>query len=293
MDTDDRQVGRILTRREVLALFSAAGMAALVGCGPSQATTPTSSAQPSSTSAPATNAPATAAPTTAPATALPTIATTAVPTAAPTTAPTAAAAAPTSNVAALPACVVRPELTEGPYFVDGQLNRSDIRADPATGTVSQGAPLLLTFNVSAVNSSGCAALPGAIVDVWHCDAAGVYSDVAGPGAGSSFLRGYQTTDANGMATFTTIYPGWYPGRAVHIHFKVRHHAAGQTAEFTSQLFFDDAFTDQVFTQAPYDSRGQRNRLNSNDGIFDPQLLVTVTQDAQGYAARFDIGLDKA
>src|SRR5919109_727796 len=159
-------------------------------------------------------------------------------------------------------CVARPELTEGPYYVDEELNRSDIRSDPSTGTVKPGALLRLTVNVSQVTGSACAALAGAVVDVWHCDALGVYSDVSDPSfntVGQKFLRGYQVTDANGVASFTTIYPGWYQGRTVHIHFKVRSPAGASSAyEFTSQLFFDDSLSDQVFTQSPYASKGTRD-----------------------------------
>ena len=164
----------------------------------------------------------------------------------------------------MPACVARPALTEGPYFVDEKLNRSDIRSDPSDGSVRQGALLALTFRVSQLTNA-CAPLGGASVDVWHCDAAGIYSDVSDPGfstVGKKFLRGYQVTDSSGVAKFTTIYPGWYQGRAVHIHFKIRSHTgSGSAYEFTSQLFFDDNITDQVYTQAPYSARGQRTLRN--------------------------------
>ena len=122
------------------------------------------------------------------------------------------------------ACVVRPEQTEGPYFVDERLNRSDIRTDPTDGRVSPGTPLALTLLVSRLNAGNCQPLPDAQVDLWHCDAQGVYSDVQDPGfdsIGKKFLRGYQVTDAHGEARFVTVYPGWYPGRTVHIHFKIR------------------------------------------------------------------------
>ena len=129
---------------------------------------------------------------------------------------------------ATPACVVRPELTEGPFFVDEQLNRSDIRSDPGDGTVRPGVPLRLALRVSRLTRGACAPLPGAMVDLWHCDAIGVYSGVQDPGGstvGKKFLRGFQTTDGEGLARFTTIYPGAYRGRAVHIHFKIRSAAA--------------------------------------------------------------------
>src|ERR687886_2979866 len=128
--------------------------------------------------------------------------------------------APTRTaLATAPSCVVRPQQTEGPYFVDEKLNRSDIRTDPSNGLVKEGVPLDLAFNVSKVSDTSCAPLAGALVHVWHCDALGVYSDVRDPGfdtRGQKFLRGYQVTDENGTARFTVIYPGWYQGRTVHI-----------------------------------------------------------------------------
>jgi protocatechuate 3,4-dioxygenase beta subunit len=197
-------------------------------------------------------------------------------------------------------CLVRPELTEGPYYVDEELNRSDIRSDPSTGVVKPGAPLALTFNVTRATSSACEPLANAIVDVWHCDALGVYSDVSDPGfntAGQKFLRGYQVTGADGVARFTTIYPGWYQGRAVHIHFKIRSSSSAAAAyEFTSQLFFDDTLTDQVHAQQPYAAKGQRNLRNSGDGIYHQggsQLVLKATPTSDGYTATFDIALDSA
>lgn len=195
-------------------------------------------------------------------------------------------------------CLVRPELTEGPYYVDEELNRSDIRSDPSDGTVRAGALLALTFNVSRASSSACEPLADAIVDVWHCDALGAYSDVSDPGfntAGKKFLRGYQVTGSDGVARFTTIYPGWYQGRAVHLHFKVRSAAGSSSAyEFTSQLFFDDSLTDQVHAQQPYAAKGQRTLRNSGDGIYNQggsQLVLQVTQTSGGYAGILDIALE--
>ncbi|HEY8757782.1 MAG TPA: intradiol ring-cleavage dioxygenase [Candidatus Limnocylindria bacterium] len=260
IDSDDRPIGRILTRREILGLLG--GSALIAACVP--------------TSAPS----------------VPSVATGAVATAAPIAAGSAA-------VAVLPSCVVRPALTEGPYFVDEKLNRSDIRSDPSTNTTKPGIPLALAILVSRVTGSACAALAGATVDVWHCDAQGMYSDATDPTFGSTkgtkFLRGYQTTDANGMAKFTTIWPGWYQGRAVHVHFKIRATAAnGQVSDFTSQLFFDETMNDQIFAQAPYSQKGGAGRLrNEGDGIFQGsggELTLAPTKSADGYTAIFDIGL---
>jgi protocatechuate 3,4-dioxygenase beta subunit len=199
--------------------------------------------------------------------------------------------------ASLPACVVRPEQTEGPYFVDEKLQRSDIRVDPTDKSVSAGVPLRLQFHVSRVAGGPCAPLSGAMVDVWHCNALGAYSDVRDSQfdtRGKKFLRGFQQTDAKGIAEFLTIFPGWYQGRAVHIHFKIRSGGEGRRAhEFTSQLYFDEAVNDQVFQQAPYNSKRGRRVMNDTDFLFrrgGKELLLTPAKNSQGYVARFDIGL---
>lgn len=272
MDNDDRTVGKILNRREALVLLGAAtaamSAAALAACAPVQ----------SSTTTPAVNGESQTA-----------VAAASNPIAA-ASAQAQQATVAVANATALPTCIVRPEVTEGPYYVNENLNRSDVRTDTSTGKASDGAPLVLTFNVSQVSSSGCVPLQGAKVEIWHCDAEGSYSDVSDPGfqtRGHNFLRGYQMTDANGQATFTTIYPGWYRGRAVHIHFKI-HPDANKV--FTSQIFFDDTFTDRVFTAAPYAARGTRSTRNSNDGIYQAQLLAPVSRSGDGYASSFAIGM---
>lgn len=200
---------------------------------------------------------------------------------------------------ASPDCVVKPEQTEGPYFVDERLNRADIRSDPSDSSVKAGVPLQLVFQVSRVSSGACTPLSGAIVDVWHCDAEGVYSDVNDPRSntvGKKFLRGYQVTNANGIAQFVTVYPGWYPGRTVHIHFKIRTDAASQQSyEFTSQLYFDDALTDRIHSQPPY-TAGRQRTLNNQDRIFQnggEQLMLQLTQTEEGYTGNFAIGLEWA
>jgi protocatechuate 3,4-dioxygenase beta subunit len=190
-------------------------------------------------------------------------------------------------------CVVRPQQTEGPYFVDEKLNRSDLTTDPATGAARPGVPLRIAFRVSRTSAGICGPLTGALVDVWHCDAFGTYSDIGGT-AGSKFLRGYQITDGSGNAQFSTIYPGWYTGRAVHVHFKIRSNAGAVSRfEFTSQLYFDESVTDAVHAEPPYNSRRRRDTLNQADSVFasgGPQLVLAVAREGAGYAGTFDIAL---
>ncbi len=267
-DDDDRPVGHVLTRREVLALIGATGLAAACAPAALSGASPTSQAAASSTA----------------------VATSVPPTAAPT------AAGTTGGAVATPSCIVRPALTEGPYFVDEKLNRSDIRTEPSTNVAKPGTELRLTFNVARVASSGCTALVNAQVDIWHCDAAGVYSDASDPSfntRGQKFLRGYQMTDASGKATFVTIYPGWYRGRAVHIHFKIRTSSGSQTSDFTSQLFFEDSLNAEVFATAPYASSGTGWLRNAQDGIYTgggSSLVLKATKTGDSYTASFDIGL---
>jgi len=166
--------------------------------------------------------------------------------------------------------------------------------------VKAGVPLEVAFVVSQIAGGGCAPLRSARVDVWHCDALGAYSDVSGWGAstaGQKFLRGSQVTDDGGVARFTTIYPGGYSGRAVHIHFKIRTEpGAAQGHEFTSQLYFDDALTDRVHARPPYASRGQRRVRNESDGPFrrgGRELLLSLAERGQGYAGTFSLALDRS
>jgi protocatechuate 3,4-dioxygenase beta subunit len=215
--------------------------------------------------------------------------------------PTAVSTQGSSTTSTALDCVVRPELTIGPYFVDDQLNRSDIRSEPSDNSVREGFPLTLNLTVASVGDNSCTAIEGAQIDVWHCDALGQYSGVSDQGfdtSGQKFLRGYQLTDATGKAQFVTIYPGWYSGRAVHIHFTIRTKSAdGGDYQFTSQFFFDDTLTDQIHALEPYAGKGQRDTLNTNDNIFNgggDQLLLNLEGDpTNGYTSTFNVGLDLA
>lgn len=194
-------------------------------------------------------------------------------------------------VLAEPQVKLSPEQTEGPFFVDEHLRRRDIRTDPKGGAISPGLPLVLALTVYGLRNKRPVPLSGAQVDVWHCDAQGVYSDVE-KAEGHKFLRGNQITDARGTVEFATVYPGWYEGRTVHIHFKVRHSAGKKNYDFTSQLYFDDSITDRVHRAKAYARPGQRVR-NGQDGIFEvggKQLMVGLTPTAAGYRGVFQVGL---
>ncbi len=198
------------------------------------------------------------------------------------------------------ACVVQPEMTEGPFFVDTQLKRSDIRHDTHTNNISVGVPLYLQLQILKIATAGCQALKDAVVDIWHCDASGEYSGVnsgmqATNTQQNNFLRGLQISNADGFVNFVTIYPGWYQGRAIHIHFKIRaKDNQDQAYEFTSQLFFDDALSDQLMTQAAYQRDKERDTRNLNDRIFQEGgsgLMLNPSKTSDGYSAKFSIALD--
>jgi protocatechuate 3,4-dioxygenase beta subunit len=202
-----------------------------------------------------------------------------------------------------------PSVTEGPYWVDEKLFRSDIRTDPSTGVVRAGVPLTLTILVQNLASGGCSPLAGAYVDVWHCDAKGIYSDEASynPGGGTGvvtttgqkFLRGYQIADANGQVQFTTIYPGWYSGRTIHIHVRVRTYSGATVlGNFVSQIFFDDSISNVVLAQAAYSRSTARDTVNSSDMVYNvanqTRMLASVTGSVDaGYAATITMGVSLA
>lgn len=174
----------------------------------------------------------------------------------------------TQGAEAAGTCVLSPEVTEGPYWIDNKLTRRDIRDD------RPGLPLELVLTVQ--NAKTCSPIKGADVEIWHCDAVGVYSGYergsagapggqhASPSDSDRYLRGHQRADADGRARFLTIYPGWYRGRTPHIHLKV--HVGGSVVH-TGQVFFDEKTTTAVYRHAPYRSHGQPDTSHAADMIY--------------------------
>jgi protocatechuate 3,4-dioxygenase beta subunit len=195
-----------------------------------------------------------------------------------------AGAGPAGVASGAVVCVLTPEQTEGPYYIAGEKLRRDITEG------RPGVPLLLRLTV--VDASTCKPIPGAAVDVWHCDASGVYS---GFGAGSrsrTFMRGIQRTDRSGLARFRTVYPGWYQGRTVHIHVKV--HVAGNVVH-TGQLYFPDSLTDKVFRRKPYSRRSKRTTRNANDFVFAQggrRSLLSLRPAGSAYVGRITLGVTR-
>src|SRR6266516_6016514 len=188
---------------------------------------------------------------------------------------------PGPSSAASVSCILTPEQTEGPYYIAGEKLRRNITEG------RPGVPLLLRLRV--VDASTCKPIKGAAVDVWHADAVGVYSGF-GSGSGSrTFMRGIQRTDANGLARFRSVYPGWYQGRTVHIHVKV--HVAGNVVH-TGQLYFPDSLTDRVFRRKPYNRRGKRTTRNANDSVFvngGKRSMLSLRKSGGAYVAAITMG----
>ncbi|MFF8865210.1 intradiol ring-cleavage dioxygenase [Streptomyces sp. NPDC015139] len=214
-----------------------------------------------------------------------------------------AAAAPRSADRPAPplaaACVLTPEQTEGPYYLDLERVRKDITEGKA------GVPL--TLRVTVIDSTTCATLPDTAVDIWHCDALGIYSGYVAGGStpDTTFLRGVQLTDASGVAEFTTVYPGWYVGRALHIHVKT--HAGGTVSNgtyhggrvsHTGQLYFSEAYNTRVAALSPYRNNTATRTLNARDGIYrngGSATLLTLTQTgsdlSKGVTGTVVLGID--
>ena len=199
------------------------------------------------------------------------------------TSPSSTSSNSTTTTSTNATCAVTPTETIGPYPSRTEMFRSDVREN------RQGTPLTLTIKVVNV-ASACAAVAGADVEIWHVDAAGDYSQY-GSQTAATFLRGIQTTNAAGEVTFTTIYPGWYQGRATHIHVEVT--MSGRSIKVT-QMAFPESINNTVHTSGVYAVRGTNPMSNQSDGIFADSLSSEIVTPAgspsSGYSAAFQIGV---
>ncbi|MFG2819783.1 protocatechuate dioxygenase [Kitasatospora sp. NPDC048365] len=222
-------------------------------------------------------------------------------------------------------CTLTAQTTQGPYYFDADKVRSDIRED------REGVRLRLAIRVQ--DSESCQAIPNAVVEIWHCDAAGLYSGAetlssggggqgGGPGGGGTppsgaptgappagapsgapsgtppngggagggqgdltpqddkrYLRGAQVTNSQGIVQFTTVWPGWYVSRTVHIHAMVH---IDNERTLTTQLMMDESLNSAVFARAPYSKHTGRDTFNDKDSIYKPSMLLRITQDGDGY-----------
>jgi len=210
-----------------------------------------------------------------------------------------------------------PQQIEGPYFVAGMPNRSDIRSDTSDGSVQEGVPLHLVIHVYQADGKDqggknntnntilkvCTPLRDARIDIWHANAQGLYSGVKDNGTGDkTFLRGYQITNDNGTATFDTVYPGWYEGRAIHIHIKVTaFDGAKEKLDWTSQFYLNNSANEQVHTQPPYSNHGSVPVTNEQDFLFTgpstdglvktnagKHLMLDLSKQGEGYTGIFNV-----
>jgi len=193
-----------------------------------------------------------------------------------------AGAGPAGVASGAVSCVLTPEMTEGPFYLPNERVRRNI---------TEGRPgTRLALALTVVDASTCKPIKGAAVDIWHTDALGVYSGVQGNT--DTFMRGIERTDAYGVARFTTVYPGWYTGRAVHIHVKVHLHG---TVVHTGQLFFPDTVTDAVYRKAPYSTRPARDTRNAADAIFrngGSRSVLHLAKTSPGYKGSITMGVHR-
>jgi protocatechuate 3,4-dioxygenase beta subunit len=195
-----------------------------------------------------------------------------------------AGAGPAGVASGLITCVLAPEQTEGPYYVDDAAFRRNVTEG------RPGAPL--TLRLTVLNASSCKPIKGAAVEIWHCDAGGVYS-ATGVEADERFLRGIQRTDAKGLAIFRTLYPGWYQGRTVHIHTMV--HVGGNVVH-TGQLYFPDAVTDIVYRRSPYSARPNRTTRNAADSIYrngGKRSTLKLVRKGSAYVGSIAMGVQRS
>jgi protocatechuate 3,4-dioxygenase beta subunit len=197
-------------------------------------------------------------------------------------------------------CTLTPATIAGPTWFDAAAVRSDVREG------RPGTPLDLAFRVERTGS--CTPLPGAVVDLWQCDASGIYSGFAGASAGQGgrpggrdgygdaearatdadrWLRGTQATDSSGVVVFRSVYPGWYPTRTPHLHLKVH---LDRATVLTTQLFFDDAVTDAVHAGEPYRQHAGRDTRNPQDAFYEASAQLRLAPDGAGWAGAIVLGV---
>lgn len=246
---------RLLTRRSALRLLGGAGLALIAGCATVTATTVAA--------ATGSNSPA-----------------------------GSGTGTPSTLFGGAGSCVLIPEETAGPYPLDLSGEEVFFRSDIAEGR--PGVPMTLALTL--VNpSADCAPIEGARVDLWHCDADGNYSGYSQPAVdttGETFCRGIQVTDGSGLATFQTIYPGWYPGRITHVHFQV---FLGNGLSATSQIAFPPEVTEAVYAVEPYSAKGPNTSVAdlSQDNVFSDGTryqMATVTGDTRALSATLLVGV---
>src|SRR5262245_11018340 len=191
-----------------------------------------------------------------------------------------ASAGPAAVRSGAVSCVLAPEQTQGPYYLPG---------DKVRRNVTEGKPgVPLTLKLSVLDVATCKPIKGAAVDIWHCDALGTYAAESN----ATFLRGIQRTDAHGVATFKTIYPGWYQGRTVHVHVKV---SLGGNVVHTGQLYFADSLTDKVYARSPYRTRPGRTTRNADDSIYrngGSRSTLKVRRSGSGYVGSITVGVQR-
>lgn len=178
-------------------------------------------------------------------------------------------------------CAQTAEQTEGPFYFDVDRIRRDITED------RDGTPLRVGVRVR--DAAACEPIESAVVDIWHCDAAGGYSGFEGQ-EGETYLRGAQVTDAEGIAVFDTIYPGGYTGRTPHIHAKVH---LDKTTVLTTQLYFADEVSARVYATGPYARGSDRDTGNAADGIYDRSLELTLSEEGDGWLGLMTIDVRRA
>jgi protocatechuate 3,4-dioxygenase beta subunit len=258
---------KLLSRRSALGVIGAVGSATLAGCGggSSGSADATSSSSSSSSSG--------------------------------------GSSSSSSSSGGSSSCTVTDEGEIGPYFADDSasgFDRSNILSNIDGTDTQTGVPLSLTIYVYDAENS-CAAMEGVQVDIWHCNAYGIYSDISSEGTSDySYLRGYQLTDADGKVLFTTIIPGWYSGRTTHIHLRLRssYDEASSTTDGsnTTQVFFPQTLIDTLATSvSPYDSEGSNPTTNATDRVYADQVFGTTLlspsgSTADGYTASISLYL---